>query len=423
MFIVDLDIANSALSKLGQDPILDVTEVSKANRIMAFHYDKLRRPELRRNAWKFAVKRAVLRSIDTTTRHLVAETYDSTKTYLPGAIVKDANNTRWTSDTADNLNNTPGVLDIWAPYFGPTTVSLFDSTVAYYSGEIVYVPGTVAGSYQVYRSLQDANSDVPGTATAYDATVTYQLDDVVSSAGSQWRSIIPVNKGVTPADGPLAWASGTTYSAAQTVTGTDNFIYSSVSGGNIGNNPVTDGGVHWTNTLVANAWSRTPTLLVSSIKWLPIAATLSNAAFLYPVGSGPSSNDASRNAFRLPAGFLRFINQNPKQGAVSVLGAPSNMGYADWEFDSKYLVTTDIGPIVFRFIADVTVVGEMDDMFCEGLACRMAIEGCEELTQSTSKLSTLASAYRQFMTEARLVNAVEIGSEEPPLDDFIECRK
>lgn len=422
-YLQSLDIGNRALQHCGAEPILDVAEISKANREVAFAYDKVRRPELRRNAWKFAVKRTVLRAIGADTRLLVAETYDATKTYLPGAIVRDANRMIWTSDEPNNINNTPGDTDVWSAYYGPMTVSLYDSTTSYLSGELVYVLGATAGGYQVYRSLQDTNTDAPGTATAWAATTTYQLNDVVSSGGSQWRSLLPVNLNTTPADGPLDYAAVTTYSAAQTVTGSDHFIYSSVAGSNIGHDPVTDGGVHWTNTGVANAWSRTPTLIVSSPKWLPISATLANATILYPVGSGPVTQQASRNAFMLPAGFLRVAAQKPKQGSNSSLGAPNGLPYNDWELDGKYLVSDDTGPLVVRFVADVTVVSEMDDMFCEGLACRIATEVCETLTQSTTKLGGIASAYKLFMTEARMVNAVETGSDEPPLDDYINCRR
>ena len=78
--------------------------------------------------------------------------------------------------------------------------------------------------------------------------------------------------------------------------------------------------------------------------------------------------------------------------------------------------------IIHRFVADVHDVRRMDAMFCEGLACRIAMGVCETLTQSVSKLGAISTLYKQFMTEARIVNGIETGSEEPPEDDYIACR-
>jgi len=44
------------------------------------------------------------------------------------------------------------------------------------------------------------------------------------------------------------WNSGVTYAAGNHVLGSDNWCYNSVGNGNIGIDPTTDGGVHWTKT-------------------------------------------------------------------------------------------------------------------------------------------------------------------------------
>lgn len=421
-YLDSLDIANRAIQHTGGIQIVSVTEDTKNNFEATFAYDKLRKAELGRAYWRFAIKKAVLRPIDTTTMLVAPSAYDATKTYLPGAIVADTNGLLWISNEPDNINNTPGTTDVWDMYFGPLSVSLYDSSVSYYAGELVYKLGSVAGTYTVYLSLINNNSDVPDTATPWSATTTYGPDAVVSSAGSQWRSLIPVNLNVTPADGPLAFDITATYSTGNTVTGSDHFIYSSVGNGNTGHDPTTDAGVHWTNTNTVNGWSRTPTLPVASTNWRLINCTLKSAAILYPLNTGPSSQTSTNNVFRLPSGYMRSAPQMPKAGSTSALGAPGGLAYTDWEYDGNYIVSASISPIVLRFVADVTKVSAMHDMFCEGLACRIAIAITPPINQSEAKLQSLASQYKLFMGEARAVNAIEEGPTEPPVDDYIACR-
>jgi hypothetical protein len=80
------------------------------------------------------------------------------------------------------------------------------------------------------------------------------------------------------------------------------------------------------------------------------------------------------------------------------------------------------GPILLRFVADVTLVDTMDPMFCEGLACSLAIAVCERITQSTEKWNKCTAEYRRIMGEARIVNGIETGPVQPPQDDYITAR-
>lgn len=423
-FIDSLDIANKAAQHLGVDPILDVSEDSERNKELSNAYDKDRRTELRRNVWRFAIRKAVLRPLDDNTLLFVPATYDATKTYLVGDIVQDTNDVHWMSQSAANVNNSPGGNnEDWDVYFGPITADEWDDSTTYFAGELVYVvTGTTPNGYQVYMSLVNSNEDTPGTATAYSATVQYKQDDVVLSGGYQWRSLLPVNIGNTPAVGPTAYSATTAYTVGQQVTGSDNYIYTAV-GSTTGSDPTTDAGVHWTNTTTLNAWSRSPTLLTSSVKWRPIIGTLANVIPVYPIGAGPSSQSGTRNVFRLPAGYLRPAPQNPKGQRNPVLGGPTGQGYDDWEYEGNFIVSSQGGPIVFRFVADHTIVRTMDDMFCEGLACRNATSTCVRLTQSSTKLADIASKYKVFMGEARMMNAIETGAEDPPEDEYITVRQ
>jgi hypothetical protein len=421
-FIDSMDIANRALFHCGAPLIQSPDEVSERNTLCSFAYDKLRSVELRRNVWTFATRRVCLRAVDTSTFLLAPAQWDASVTYLPGAIVADVNGLLWFSTVPENLNQDPAKTTAWERYFGPLTVHLYDATMSYYQGELVYKPGTRPGSFAIFMSLQATNADDPDTTTPWDATVTYNSSDVVSYLGAQWRSLIEVNTNITPADGPLEFDISAVYATGQLAVGLDGYIYSSVSGNNRGHDPVLDTGVNWTNTNVPNAWSRVPVQYPSSQKWLPIYASMQNLAFTYPIGSGPSSQSTTSNVFRLPAGHIRKAPQNPKAGMISYLGAPGGAPPKDWTYEGQYIISRDVGPILYRFVADITLVTDMDEMFCEGLACRIGLEVCEPITQSTSKMTAIGTKYRVYMGDARIINAIEEGFEEPEEDDYILCR-
>lgn len=430
-FQAPVDIVNRGLQHCGApqlDVVLGFNEVSKRSRECSSAYGKLRRAELQRNAWVFATRRAALRAIDTNTLLLAPALWVSTTTYFAGSVVVDSANNLWQSQIPSNLGNPPQTSTTWQPYFGPLTVSLYDSTQSYFSGELVYVaPGD--GTYRVYLSLISANADNPGTATAWSATATYGRNQVVTFSAIPYMSLIALNLNQEPDLSPALFNLATTYAAAAKVGASDGVIYQSVGSGNVGHDPTSDAGVHWTNTGILNPWTTVFTGGTGSLNWLEIGGKefpngvgLSALNIQYPLGSGPSSQSATRNVYRLPNGFLREVSQNPKAGAISYLGAPGNDTYDDWVLEGNYLITSCTGVIVFRFGADVTDVTQFDDLFCECLGARIGMEVCEPLTQSSAKVAVCKDAWKKAESDAIVVNAIEVGYEQSPLDDFIAAR-
>jgi len=380
VFRTAVDIANRALQHVGAsmlDPLQGFTEASKNAREVSFVYDKVRRAELRRNIWRFTIRNAVLRPVDVSTLLLTPALWQSTTTYFVGSIVSDETGMPWISLIQNNLNNQPETSYAWAQYFGPMTVNLWTAATAYFTGELVYTAAG-DGTNRVYISRQSDNADNPATATQWSATETYFKNDVVTRLSVAYMSLIDLNINQTPP------------------------------------------GAAWTTTFVGGT---------GSIKWLqiggaefPAGATVTPFNVVFPIGSGPSAQTSTRNAFRLPGNYLRNAPQDPKSGSSNFLGAPTGLTYPDWDFQGNYFVSREADPIVFRFVADMVDVREFDDLFCEGLAARMALEVCEPITQSSEKLKTIASIYTQHMNDARTVNGIETGSVEPPMDDYIACR-
>ncbi len=312
-----VDIGNRALQRCGATRVNSLTEDSKNASEVAFCYDKLRRAELRRNPWRFSIKKAAIRPLSEDTRLFTGAAWAVGTSYTPGAVVL-RNNKLWQTPVASTgeepgADNTP-----WDSYAGTLTVEPWDSGTAYYAGELASNGGNV------YLSLVSSNDDEPPAATW---VLLGDQDDV------------------------------------------------------------------------SHAYS-----------------------VLYPLGAGPVNQTGTLNVYHLPNSYLRMAPQGPKEGSSSWLGAPSGLQYSDWDLEGDFLTTRDERLIVLRFVADVTQVTSFDPMFCEGLACRIGLEVCEPLTQSSDKLGNIGAQYKLFMGEARTVNAIELGPTEPPEDDYIVCR-
>lgn len=419
------DIVNRALQRIGSERIAAgtlFTGTTKRHAEAAACYNQLRLTEQRRNVWRFAIRTAVLRPIDSTTLQLVPAAYSSTNRYIVGSVVSYSGLVYIGIDPA-NIGNTPSSSPTkWMQYFGPMTVTEYDDTLSYFAGELIYTPSTSA--YSVYLSLSNANEDVPTTIPAYDATVTYNRGQTVVYTAVNYQSNIDLNIANTPVT-LSAWAIGTTYAAAAVVIGTNNHKYTSVNNGNVGHDPVADtAGTYWTDNGPAK-WIVIPAIQpdqMQGLNWLKLDATVQSIILLYPPNCGPLDQAASKNVYQLPNGYIRTAPQDPKAGSSNPLGSPTNRQYDDWNFQDNYIVTMEAAPIVFRFAADVADVSKFDPMFCEGLACRIAFELNEPMNQSAPKQAAIGAAYKLFMQEARAVNAIEVGAEEPPLDDYIACR-
>jgi len=415
------DVANRALqncgaSLIGADALW--TEDSKNASEIRNCYDSLRRAELRRNVWRFAVRRVPLRPVDSYTYKIVPSLYSPTATYLANTIVEYDG--VWFIAMRDIAAGVAPLTSAdWETYFGPVTVTPWNGAITYFAGELVYTPAS--SGYAVYLSTENGNTDIPGTIPMWSVTATYGLGQTVEHLAVNYVSRLILNIGNTPGT-ILNWAVGTTYAAGDQAVGSDGNVYSSVAGANIGHDPVADTAhAFWTYVSVS-PWVTIPASQVglSVGKWQTINAALEPLRFNYP--AGVFSGTDSRNIFFLPKGFLREAPTDPRAGSSSFLGAPTGLHYTEWVFENEYFVSRDAGPIILRCVVDVIDVDKFDTMFYEGFACRLALEVCETLTQSGTKLATLAGKYRQFMGEARLVNGIETGPTEPPVDDLIACR-
>lgn len=371
-YLNPVDIANRALQHCGQ-PRIDLTqgfnENSKRAKECAFAYGKQRRFELRRNVWRFSTRWAVLRPVTDTSRDLAPALWSSSTTYAYGAVVSDAQGVLWQSMRHGNANNEPGKVYYWELYCGPLSIPAWVSGESYLAGDVIYKPGT-DGTYLVFQSLVEGNEDDPEEPNDYDATRMYRPGDLVLYSGTVYQSVTDFNQGNTPDVNPLLWTT-----ANKRGTGSE--------------------------------------------KWVQLNVELIDRPVVLPT---PRDTSRARYQFRLPGNYLRSVIPNPKLGMHTPYGGPGYRLANDFLFEGNYFSSSLAQPQVFRFVADIQNVQEFDDMFCEGLAAKLALAIAPSVTQDDVDTGRIAAEYTKWMTEARIVNAIEIGVTMPAEDEYISVR-
>lgn len=388
MPIAPTDIANRACQKVGAARIplgtLLTANSREASEIRAC-YDMLRRSELRRNVWRFSIRTVALRAMDNNNSKIITfGAWVTGTSYSINDIITGDDGQIYYSRVASNSGNTPSTSPTqWQLYFGSDVatefVTTWISTVAYVIGD-----STVGSDGNVYTAILNTTNNNP----VGDGGVHWVVSSTVVSTESG------TNGNGTFFAGELVHIGNTVYISLQNNNGD-------------GNTNPGDG------------------LPPPSATWLVLTTqpTLALPNFIYPIGTSPaSSNDDLRNVFRLPVGFMREAPQDPKAGGAMYLGAPDGSEFNDWDFEGDYFTSTDTGPLVFRFAADVQDTTQFDPMFVEGFACRIGMEICEILTQSTAKVVRLEQDYMKVMGDARIVNGIENGPTYPPEDSYITTR-
>jgi len=92
--------------------------------------------------------------------------------------------------------------------------------------------------------------------------------------------------------------------------------------------------------------------------------------------------------------------------------------------DSGSVILCDMqAPLRIRYVKRVENSGLFDPLFVEVLACRLAFEACETLTQSASKKAAASEEYKAALSEAARCNALENPPDEYPRGTWLEARE
>lgn len=118
------------------------------------------------------------------------------------------------------------------------------------------------------------------------------------------------------------------------------------------------------------------------------------------------------NKYALPSDFLRLLPPDSDYNYNSI----------DWQIEGKFILTNDTGSLDIRYIAVVEDPTLFDALFIEVLANRIAIELCEQLTQSNTKAQMVRDDYIRATREAKRLNAFENISAKQQTDTWITGR-
>lgn len=110
--------------------------------------------------------------------------------------------------------------------------------------------------------------------------------------------------------------------------------------------------------------------------------------------------------YQVPADFLKLDLVDDRFPDVNLDGYV-NEEFLDWVIEGN-LILTDIGaPLKLRYIAQIVDPNSWDPMFREVLACRIAAELAEDLTQSTGKRQQAWTEYQQAVKDAVKAGSIE----------------
>lgn len=122
------------------------------------------------------------------------------------------------------------------------------------------------------------------------------------------------------------------------------------------------------------------------------------------------------NRYSLPNDYLALIRDDETGQAT------------DWKIEAGadgegvFIVTADASPLEIRYVARIDDPNYYDSLFIEAFACKLALETCEEVTQSTSKKESVRVDYDFAIAEARRLGAIEKEAQEFPEDTWILAR-
>lgn len=125
--------------------------------------------------------------------------------------------------------------------------------------------------------------------------------------------------------------------------------------------------------------------------------------------------------YALPPDFLRMDMVDDRYPSA-VMDNYIDAEYLDWTVEGNLILTDIDAPLKLRYISRVEEPNSWDSNFREALASRIAMEICEDLTQSDTKKAAAQNDYKRAITQAIRIGSIEKPSVVPPDNQWIISR-
>ena len=93
-----------------------------------------------------------------------------------------------------------------------------------------------------------------------------------------------------------------------------------------------------------------------------------------------------------------------------------------WKVEGRQILTDLGSPLQITFISRITNCDQMDALFRDALAARLAMEWAEKLTRTTTIQEAMAALYAKKLAEARSIDGQEGTREEISESSWISAR-
>jgi hypothetical protein len=127
------------------------------------------------------------------------------------------------------------------------------------------------------------------------------------------------------------------------------------------------------------------------------------------------------NQFQLPSDYLQLIQVGQCDPGIDMRDYRFNSS-TEWTIEGNVILTNYTAPLSIRYVARVTDPTRWDAAFNDAFACKLAVEVCEELTQSTTKKQSALQDYELAIKSAIRANAIELPPQYITDDSWILSR-
>ena len=113
------------------------------------------------------------------------------------------------------------------------------------------------------------------------------------------------------------------------------------------------------------------------------------------------------NAYPLPGDFVCLAPPDPSFSVNAGGPVTGNTYQTDWRIEGGQILSDMAPPLQIRYVTSNVSEAQFDPSFAEALSALLAMETCEELTQSNTKIETAEKMYDDAMEMAKQRNAFE----------------